>query len=139
MTALDKDRQTASKEIDLKSYLCDVDHIYKGGLVALNAAGYAVAATDSATDVRVVGVADENVDCTVQGAKKVRVRSGRAFLFAASSITQAMLGDTMVVVDDQTVDDAGGATNDVTVGHLIEYVSSTSGWVFIPLGGIATR
>lgn len=105
--------------------------IWKGGLVTVDANGYAIAATDTA-DTWVVGVATESVlGGTASGDKWVKVEAGRAFLFAATSITQAMVGDPMYVVDDNTVDDAAGATNEVMVGLLVQYVSNTSGWVYV--------
>jgi len=107
--------------------------IYKGALVSLDSNGYAVASTDSATDIACIGVAAEAVTGgTASGDEWIKVEWGRSYLFTASSITQAMLGTAMYVVDDNTVDDAAGATNDVFAGYLVEYVSATSGWVWIP-------
>jgi len=117
-------------------YPCGVDVIYKGGLVNIDANGYAMAATDTASEW-CAGVADETVDNSggSAGDKWVRVISGRSYRLAATSITQAMLGEVMYVVDDQTFDDGGGPTNDVPVGTLMEFISVTEGWVYIPEGG----
>jgi len=65
------------------------------------------------------------------GAKNVRVRRQGVFEFDAASITQAMVGDPMYVVDDHTFDDAAGSTNDVKVGILVKYGSATKGWIDI--------
>ena len=62
----------------------------------------------------------------------IQVEYDREYLFAATSITQAMVGVNMVTVDDNTVDDIAGATNDIVVGKLTEFVSTTSGWVHVP-------
>ena len=137
MAALAADRNTESKLGDLMIYpVAATTTIYKGSIVCVSDTGYLVPGADTA-NLRVVGVADEKVDNSAgaDGALNCRVISGRKFRFAATSITQAMLGDPMFVVDDQTVDDAAGATNDVPVGRLVEYISATEGWVFIPKGG----
>lgn len=134
MTALTADRNTVSKEIKLKSYpVAASEVIYKGGMVVINASGYLAMASDTSGVSRVVGVADEQVDNSSgsNGDKSARVVSGRAFKFAASSITQGMLGTTMYVVDDNTFDDAAGATNEIMAGVLVEFVSTTEGWIYI--------
>lgn len=107
--------------------------LYKGAIVTIDVAGFAIAATDVATN-KVAGVAIEKVDATgfADGDKWIRVDADCEFLFAASSITQAMVGALMVIVDDNTVDDAAGATNDISVGKLTQFVSTTSGWVYVP-------
>ena len=131
MTALAADRQTTEKSASLKSYPVAAVVIYKGAMVCLNAAGYLTPAANTAGLSPVVGVADEKVDNSTgaAGAKNCRVLSGKAFKFAATSITQAMLGSMMYVVDDQTIDDT--TTNGIPAGLLIEYVSVTEGWVLI--------
>ena len=136
-TALAADRETPAKGQGEKSYPVGTNVvIYKGSLVCINAAGYAAPAAQSAS-FRVVGVAAENGNNNpgANGAISVRVVSGRHFRFAASSITQAMVGQIMYVVDDQTVDDAIGAQA-VKAGILTEFLSVTEGWIFIPDGGI---
>jgi hypothetical protein len=113
--------------------------IYKGGMVCLGTTGYAIPATDTA-GLKVLGVADETVISPASdddGDKKIRVRSGEMYDFAATSITQAMLGDVMYVVDDETFDDAAGATNEVPAGILSEFISTTRGKIFIPTGGMS--
>src|SRR3990172_5752227 len=137
MTALAADRQTQSRHTGLQKYPVEAGEvIYKGAMVSVDDDGYLMPAQDTAAH-RVVGVADEKVDNTggADGAKDCRVVSGRAFRFAASSITQAMLGDLMHVVDDQTFDEGAG-TNGVPCGRLVEFISTTEGWVYIPSGGV---
>jgi len=103
--------------------------IYKGSLVCVNANGFAVAATDSAA-IYCVGVATENVlGGTADGDEWIKVEAGRAYLFAASSITQAMVGEPMYVIDDNTVDDT--STNLCLVGVLVKFVDTTHGWVLV--------
>jgi hypothetical protein len=138
MTALAADRNTQSKESGIQMYpVLNDTEIFKGALVAVDDTGFLVPADDAAA-FRVVGVSTEHVlspSTDTDGDKKCRVQSGRSYLFAATSITQAMVGDVMFVVDDQTFDDVAG-TNGVPCGRLVEYVSTTSGYVFIPNGGL---
>jgi len=141
MAALTTDRDTKIiAKPSLKGYpMAANDTIYKGGLVCINSSGYAVPAADTAGFSGVIGVADETVaspSTDSDGDKKIRVRSGEIYDFAATSITQAMLGTVMYVVDDQTFDDAAGATNEIAAGILAEYVSSSRGKIFIPTGGM---
>lgn len=111
--------------------------IWKGGIVALNTAGFATPAADTASFI-CAGVAIETVDnaAGAAGDKRIRVMADAEWKFVASSITQAMLGTAMFVVDDNTVDDAAGPTNDVAVGKLTEFLTTTSGWVYVP--GLST-
>jgi hypothetical protein len=106
--------------------------IYAGSLVCLNGSGYAAPAADTA-GLKFAGVALDQADNTggADGARKVRLRRTGVFQFEASSITQAMVGDAMYVVDDHTFDDAAGPTNDVRAGVLVKYESATRGWIDI--------
>jgi phage major head subunit gpT-like protein len=134
-TALAADRETQQKESAVKTYLVKASTtVYKGGLVGTDSNGYALPAAD-ASGMKVVGVAMETVVQTASSTSKVRVSSDRLFLLNASSITQAMVGQVMYVVDDNTFDDALG-TNGIKAGQLAEYVSATLGWLYIPPGGI---
>lgn len=132
MALLTADRNTSSKEVGLKSYPVAVDIIYKGSMVCIDSSGYLVPASDTSGLSNVVGVADENVDNSggSAGDKNCRVRQARAHLFAASSIVQANVGDTMFVVDDQTFDN-NDPGNGIRAGILVEFVSSTSGWILV--------
>ncbi len=135
-TALSADRNTQSRAAYEKKYgVAATTQIYKGSMVCLDATGFLIPASDSSGISAVVGVADENVLGTTDGAIDCRVVSGRAFLFVATSITDAMHGTVMYVEDDQTVDDLAGVTNAIAAGFLLERVSNTSAWVFIPHGG----
>lgn len=130
MAALTTDRITEFKEKGYKSYpVKDATKIYAGSLVAIQADGHAVPAADAA-NLKVVGVAEETVDNSAgaDGDKWVKVRYGILARFAASSITQAMVGRVMYVVDDQTFDEAVG-TNGIKAGRLVEYISANEGWI----------
>lgn len=132
MTALTADRNVQSMPATLKSYpVAASTSIYKGAMVCVTG-GYLVPAADAAGYSRVAGVANEQVDNSsgTAGAKTCGVVSGRAFKMPATSITQAMVSSTMYVVDDATFDDGIGI-NSIVAGVLLEYVSTTEGWIFI--------
>jgi hypothetical protein len=138
MPPLTANKDTEWKEGKLESFLIEDNvHIYKGALVCLNADGYAVPAAD-ADGYTLQGEAYEERDNTLighsQGGKSVRVRIGGILRVAASSITQAMVGQMMYVVDDQTVDDDPG-THGIKAGRLVECESVISGWIQLPVGG----
>lgn len=110
--------------------------IFKGSLVSIDAAGFAIPSADTAS-TKCVGIAAEHVNnAGASGALSIEVVSNVDVLLPATSITQAMVGDLMLVEDSGEMDDAAGPTNDIPIGRLSEYVSATSGWVGIPnLGG----
>lgn len=132
---LTADRQTRSKKGDLMVYPVNaLSQIYKGSLVMVDADGFLIPAADAANG-RVCGVADENVlGGAADGDVSCRVRSGEKYRFVATAITQAMVNQIMYVVDDQTFDDSLG-TNAIKCGRLVEFISTTEGWIFIPKGG----
>lgn len=130
------DRLTAQKEATEKAYpVLAAAKIFAGTMVAIDNAGFAKPASDAA-NLKVVGIADAKADNTdgANGDIKVKMRRG-VFKLPASSITQAMVGKVMYVVDDQTFDDALG-TNGVKAGRLVDFVSTTEGWIEIlgPMG-----
>ena len=129
VSVLAADAQIARKEQGLQSFPVEAStQIYKGALVCLNTSGYLVAAADT-DGYRFVGVAYENVLGTTQGALSCRVHTAGVFLLPATAITQAMVGRTLYVVNDGTVDDS--STYRLPVGVLVRYESTTSGWVDI--------
>jgi hypothetical protein len=130
MTAAAADRMTQTKDLANKAYpVKGTTKIYAGTMVGINADGFAVPAADAAA-LAVAGKAKALADNTgADGAINVVVERG-VFLFAATSITQAMVGEVMYVVDDQTFDDTKG-TNGVKAGRLVEYVGAASGWIEI--------
>jgi hypothetical protein len=133
MAALTKDRATPYRDgIEIDIPVAANSKVYAGSLVCANTSGYAVPAADTA-GMKFVGVALEQVDNTggANGAKKVRVRRQGTFEFDAQSITQAMVGSSMYVMDDHTFDDATGPTNDIRLGILVKYVADTKGWIDI--------
>lgn len=133
MGALNKDRNTAYREgLEIEFPVYQSVKIYAGSLVCVGGShGYAIPAADAAGNI-FVGVAQEYVDNSSgnSGDKTVRVRRKGIFQFAATSITQAMVGDIMYVVNDQTIDETTPG-NSVVAGRLVKYVSATSGWIDI--------
>jgi hypothetical protein len=128
-SALSADADVDRKDAGLQSFPVEAStQIYKGALVCLNTSGYLVAGADT-DGYRLVGIAYENVLGTTQGAKSCRVYTQGRFLLTATSITQAMVGRLMYLVDDATIDDT--STYKLCVGTLVQYVSTTSGWVDI--------
>jgi len=94
----------------------------------VNAAGYAVNATDTAIE-RVVGVASAEADNTggADGASDVTVWTDGAHTFvSAFSATIANVGDKVYAVDNQTVDLAATTTNDVLVGVVVGVLSTSA-------------
>lgn len=133
MAALTKDRATPYRDgIEIDFPVAANIKIYAGSLVCVNTTGYAVPAADTA-GLKFAGVALEQADNTggANGAKTVRLRRSGVFEFDAASITQAMVGTAMYIVDDHTMDDATGPTNDIRIGILVKYVADTIGWVDI--------
>ncbi len=110
--------------------------IERGALVALTAAGYALAATET-TAIKVIGRADTYVDNSsgANGDVRVPVLRKRAFLFTntasgADEIKLVHLMEPCYLIDDATV----GATDDsgkrLEVGIVIE-ISDEGIWVEI--------
>jgi hypothetical protein len=133
MTELTRDRATAYRDgVELEYPVAAATKIYAGSLVCVDGNGYAVPAADT-SGYRFVGAAMEQVDngTGANGDKVIRVRRTGVFEFDAASITQAMVGDAMYAVDDHTFDDAAGPTNDIKLGVLTKYVSTTKGWIDI--------
>ncbi|MEM1415120.1 MAG: hypothetical protein AAGH15_09480 [Myxococcota bacterium] len=88
---------------------------YAGGQAVINATGYAAPAT-TATGLKAAGKFLDTVDNSggLDGAETVRIECDSAYPWANSSgadeITQANVGDTVFMVDDETValTDGGG-------------------------------
>lgn len=133
--ALSADRLTSYREgVELEYKVYQSVKIYAGSLVCVNSSGYAIPAADAAGNV-LIGVALEQADNSSgsSGDINVRVRANGTFEFAATSISQAHVGDLMYVVDDQTIDETTPG-NSVVAGILTKYVSTTKGWVKIDAG-----
>ncbi|MEM1417534.1 MAG: hypothetical protein AAGH15_21740 [Myxococcota bacterium] len=115
----DKFRSTKGDGITFAAPVEGSATLYVGSLVTNSASGHAQAATDAA-GAECIGVACVNVANTgADGAEDVTVQKGHAEWFPQTGLTQAQVGSNVVLVDDETVTDAAGATNDVKVGALL--------------------
>lgn len=109
--------------------------IAKDDLVAINAAGYAIPATDTA-GLRFVGVCAKGVaNAGASGAKEVEVHRTGIISMAVTSILATQLGNAMYVVDKNTFDETTG--NSIACGYLVRFISTTVGWLYFGVGGVA--
>lgn len=134
MPALAADRITPSRKTgrSLVGDLAAATKIYMGSLVAKNAAGYCVPASDAAA-LRVVGVALETVDNTAgaAGDKNVHLLTGVFKLGnAGGAIVQASKHALAYVADDNSVTTAAVAVNDVIAG-LVDSIDSDGVWLSV--------
>lgn len=94
--------------------------IFAGSMVALNATGYAIRAVTTATRIRGVALAEADNSTGAAGAVGVDIERG-AFLLAndsANPVTRAHIGDTVYVVDDNTV--GSSATSTIAAGKCLD-------------------
>lgn len=135
MPALTQDRNTPLKDAGIISFLvAAATKIYAGSLVVANANGYA-APGSVATTLTALGRAEEQVDNTAgaNGAKSINVRRCKAFKFAnyaTDLVTQADIGKTCYIVDDQTVAKTNGTSTRSAAGKVLA-VESDGVWVYI--------
>lgn len=104
--------------------------IYKGALVVLNSAGFAVGGTTATTHVATVGRAAETVDNSAgsAGDLNITVEAG-VFKYGNSAttdeITKVQTGAVCYVVDDQTVAKTNGSSSRSVAGTVIKVDAST--------------
>lgn len=124
MAALTKNRSTPERIPALRQLEAGAE-IYAGALVAVNANGKAVPASDTA-GLKTIGRAETHA----KSGETVTVKSG-CFLYRNSSSTAAIaaadIGGVCYVADDQTVSKTGG-TNSIPAG-LVYDVESKGVWV----------
>lgn len=97
--------------------------IYAGAIIVANATGYG-APGSTATTLTYLGRAEESVDNSAgaDGDKTVTVRRGKAFLFGNSGtdpVTQASLGKTCYIEDDETVAATDGTSTRSAAGIVL--------------------
>lgn len=112
--------------------------IYKGALVALNAAGWLVPGTASTT-LKADGVAQDTVVGTaVNGEVAVDVERG-CYRFAnstaADQITRADIGNNCFIVDDDQVARTNGTSTRSVAGVVVD-VDAVGVWVQIGVGQV---
>lgn len=131
--ALTADRNTTMKDGELISVPVAANvKIYAGALVAANATGHATPGA-TATTLTYLGRAEEVADNTggADGAKSVMVRRKKAFKFknsGADAVTQAELGKTCYIVDDETVAKTNGTGTRSAAGTVLG-LDSDGVWV----------
>lgn len=143
MAALTKDRNTRQKAGGAARHgrrgVAAGVVIYLGALLAKNAAGYLVPATDAAART-VVGISEEHVDNSVgsAGALKCSYVTGveAELENAGGAIALANLGRGCYVADDQSVTTRAVSVNKVLVGVVQEF-STSKVWAFIDEAHIA--
>jgi hypothetical protein len=107
--------------------------IYAGSLVAANATGFATPGA-TATTLTYLGRAEESVDNTggADGAKSIMVRRGKAFKWknaAGDAVTQAEMGKTCYITDDETVSKTNAGGNTQSAAGKVVGVESDGVWV----------
>lgn len=133
MAAATADRKTSARSTG-RTFTADLaaaTKIWLGTLVAVNAAGYAVPASDTAA-LKVIGVALSTVDNTgAAGAKSITVETGVFKLVnLATAIVQASKHKLCYVGDDQSVTTAAVAANDVVAG-IVDAIDTDGVWVYV--------
>jgi hypothetical protein len=132
--ALAKDRNTPHKDAELVVLPIAANvKVFAGALVAASATGY-VTPGATATTLTYLGRAEEFVDNTggAAGAKTVRVRRGKAFKWknsAGDAVTQAELGKTCYIEDDETVSKTNAGGNTQSAAGKVVQVDADGVWV----------
>ncbi|QEA14270.1 hypothetical protein [Comamonas flocculans] len=133
MTALTQDRNTLRRDgLQIEPPVAAGARIFTGALVAINAAGYAVPGSTSAT-LKGAGTALAVADNTLGGAGALRCRVDRrparfANSAAADAITLADLGSDCYIVDDQTVAKTHASNTRSRAGKVFD-VDADGVWV----------
>lgn len=129
--ALAKDRNTKTRAPGNWAYKMAAAKVYQGGIVALNAAGFAVPGA-TATTLTALGVAQQTVDNSGGSAGDKRVEVQRGCFFLANSggdpVVQADVGKPCYIVDDETVAHSNG-TNTRSVAGIVREVETGGVWV----------
>lgn len=131
--ALNADRNTPMKDGELISVpMAAAKKVFAGGIVCANATGFATPGA-TATTLTYLGRAEETVDNTeADGAKSVLVRRKHAFKWknaAGDLVTQAELGKTCYITDDQTVSKTNAGGNTQSAAGKVLGVESDGVWV----------
>ncbi|AKU21879.1 hypothetical protein [Massilia sp. NR 4-1] len=121
---LTSDRNTPFRDAEIISVPMAANaKIFGGALTVANATGFA-APGSTATTLTYLGRAEDKADNTggADGAKAVLVRRKRAFKFSnfpGDAVTQADLGKTCFIVDDQTVAKTNGTNTRSPAGRVV--------------------
>jgi len=136
MTALSADRVTRAREGKTFDFAVGEDkQIFAGSLVATDdTTGYLEPAGDNASKTFAgVAIAAVNNNPGDAGAKKCRVSRKGTHLFAMADATQAVVGQEVCAVDDQTVALAATTDNDLKVGKVVGLEGATNPDVWVAI------
>ena len=133
MAALTQDRKTDRRDNNQMSLGAAAGvKCYTGGIVVRNATGYA-APGSTALNLKALGIAEKTIDNSSgnDGDLQVPIRKG-TFKFensaGADEITNAEIGTTCYIVDDQTVAKTDGTGTRSEAGAVVQ-VDSSGVWV----------
>jgi hypothetical protein len=131
--ALSADRNTEMKDGGLVVVPVAANtKCFAGGIAVANATGYAAPGT-TATGLTYLGRFEMTVDNTsgAAGAQNISVRRGKAFKWKNSgtdAVTQAELGKTCYIQDDETVAKTDGTGTRSAAGKVVG-IDSSGVWV----------
>ncbi len=132
--SLTADRNTPMKDCELISVPMAAEEIFAGSLVAANATGYATPGA-TATTLTYLGRAEEYKDNSdgSAGDLSILVRRLKAFKWknsATDAVTQASLGKSCYIEDDQTVAKTDGGTPTKSAAGIVVGLDSDGVWVY---------
>jgi hypothetical protein len=130
MAQLTANRDTPARSGETVALLQGSNVIYRGSMVAVDAAGKAVAASDTAS-TKVVGRAQSmqvNTGTAYSATRTIDVRRGLFRWTNGGVFTIANIGDFAYVEDDATVTTAALASNDIIAGIIVD-VDADGVWV----------
>lgn len=133
MASLSTPYETFEKPGLVISYKISGVKVYKGGLLGINASGYATPMTHATANLKFAGVANETVDNAAgnAGDKSVNMTKSGTFVFkAASGFTpaQADVGKEVYANTDWEVQiSTSGLTNSVKVGRIVALETTSTG------------
>jgi hypothetical protein len=106
--------------------------IYAGALVCVDADGYLVPGADTAGLIFVGWATQQRDNTSGDDGDQVCVVQRRGLVRCdIASVTQANIGDSVFLVDDETVGLAATTTNDIYCGIIAGYIDATHVWVDI--------
>ncbi len=126
MAALTENVDRKEKEGKLLAHpVVASDIIYQGAIVKHNAAGY-LAPMAAEAGAAFAGIAYEKVDNSAGAAGDLTCRAEKygAFLMNGTGFSQADVGSIAYASDDNTISTTQG-TNELAVGRIVEFISST--------------
>lgn len=134
MSALTEDKQIELQDgAELDYPVAASTKIYGGALVAVNAGGYALPGSDTSGLIfQGIAMSQQDNSSGANGDKRIVLkRKGLIKVVMGTAITQANVGDSVCLDDDQTVDLAANTTNDIPCGKIVQFIDTTHAWIDI--------